>query len=502
MLTRLTAWWTGLSPRRRLGWLTAAIGLSVFAADLNCLPNQFVSDDIYLILHNRDLGAWSAVPRFFTDSLLAGAGVPDNRYRPVELLTHFLDVRLWGLDPWGHHLTNILIQTALACVVFRLLVTLVPVGAAAAAALIYCLHPFHTLVVPLISGRADPLVLLFICAALLAFRTRPGLSLTCTLLALGSKETAIVLPPLLLLYDWALGGPVSPRRHAPHWILLGAYVVARTTGLHFVDVARFMDPGDPLAAHYHVRLFTYLSTLPMGLALTVWPAGVHLYRDWPVALSPFEPLVLAGAGVLAGLIALAAVARRRGRRVTAAGLLWFIVATLPTSNLLALTYLRFADHAFLLPGLGLLMALAEQAVLAIRRAPALGRPIRLGATAAVSAFMVLTPAGNAVWRTALTAFGHIAALEPSYGRAQHNYAAALMERGAFEQAIPRFERAIALGYDNIKPRFMLARAYMTVGRDADAMEQLRHAIRLDPAWEPPRRLLELLEQRQSSRSLP
>src|SRR6185295_2205495 len=150
MMRPLKVWWTGQSSAARLRWLTMLVALVTVAAFANCLPNQFVWDDRQLILGNRYLTSLAYVPRFFTEHLLAGAGLAENRYRPVALLTHFADVQLWGYDPRGHHLTNILIHAAAAALVFRVLAMLIKSPSAAlAGALIYALHPVQTLVVPI-----------------------------------------------------------------------------------------------------------------------------------------------------------------------------------------------------------------------------------------------------------------------------------------------------------------------------------------------------------------
>ena len=484
----LDAWWSLQSKSGRLRWLAALVFAAVAAVFSEGLPNQFVWDDQQIVLQNRYLTSAKYVPRFFTENLAAGAGLAENRWRPVELLTHFADVRLWGYDPWGHHLTNILIHAAAAAAVFLLLATLVKQPAAVAAALIFSLHPLQTLVVPIVTGRADSLVLLFLCASLLAFRSRPGLSLLFAGLALGSKESGILVPPLLWLFDRARPRPAPFRRHLPFWGLLGLYVIARLTCLNFFDTLNSLDPNDPFARHVSIRLWTYLSTLPMALSLCVWPADVHLFRSWPVAASLADPRALAGAGVLSTVLALAFWAWRRRLWVIAAGLGWFLLATLPTSNLLAVTYLQFSDHWYILPALGLTIAAADAlARLSRRRMAAV--PIQCGLLVIVSALGAVTPAHIRIWRTPLTLFSAIAAREPASGRAQHNLGMALKEAGRIGDAIPRFERALALGYDDLKPHYQLALCYAAAGRDEDAIEQLRHACRLAPRWAVPWRLM-------------
>lgn len=476
-------------------WLTGAIVVAVAAVFSLSLSGQFVWDDLPLILQNRYLTSLAYVPRFFTEHLLAGAGLAENRYRPVELLTHFLDVQLWGYGPWGHHLTNVLIHAAAAAAVFRLLATLTPPLAAVAGAFIFSVHPLQTLVVSTVAGRADSLVLLFLCVSLLAFRSRPGLSLGAAVLALGSKESGILVPPLLLLYDRARPHPAPLRRHLSWWVLLGVYVIARLTFLNFYDTLNSLDPQDPFAQHFSVRLWTYLSTLPKALALCLWPFDVHLFRSWPIAETLTDPRTLCGAAVVIAIIGLAVLAWRRGWRATAAGLAWFLLATLPTSNLVAVTYLQFSDHWYILPGLGLTMAATDTLARLAQRSSGARFAVRVGLGIVLFGLAAVVPAYIRVWRTSLTLFSTIAEYEPASGRVEHNVGVALKDAGRCGEAIPAFERALALGYDNFKPHYQLALCYSALGRDHEAIQQLRHVIRLAPRWEEPRRLMSMWQQR-------
>ena len=181
--------------------------------------------------------------------------------------------------------------------------------------------------------------------------------------------------------------------------------------------------------------------------------------------------------------------------MTALGLAWFILATLPTSNLVAVTYLQFSDHWYILPGLGLTIALTDQLACLVRVRPGLRPLLQLSCAIVLAALAVVTPAQNRIWRTPLSLFGALAAFEPGSGRVQHNWAVALQEDGRIAEAIPVFERALALGYDDIKPHYQLALCYLATGRHEAAIKQLRDAARLAPRWAWPWQLMGRLQQR-------
>src|SRR5258708_4826969 len=95
--------------KRRVAW-AAALALVAFAVFSNTIDASFVWDDEQFIQRNVYLTSWTHVPALVTQNMVAGAGITSNLYRPLQALTHFLDVRLWGLRPHGHHFTNVMLH--------------------------------------------------------------------------------------------------------------------------------------------------------------------------------------------------------------------------------------------------------------------------------------------------------------------------------------------------------------------------------------------------------
>lgn len=465
--------------RRAAVWISLGLACAAFAVFSQALYFQFTTDDEFLILRNRWLASAGDLPQLLTGTVLGGAGIPDTRFRPVELLTHAVDVWVWGRDPFGHHLTSVLLHAAGSVLVFCLLAARFALLPSALAALVFALHPLHAMVVPPISGRADPLVLIWICAGLLLFRARPVWSLLCAALAMGSKETGVLFPALLALYDSLDGRPLPWRRHAPCWILGLAFGLWRLAAVHAAGPAAAADPA---LQDVGVRIFTYLSTLPQGLRVCLWPADVIHVREWPVHTSAAQPMVWGGALLLAGLCAASVAAWRRNLRPLACGLAWFLLSTLPTSNLAAPLYFTYADHWFILPGLGLVLIGAWAAARgwdgpAWQRAAVWAIGIGLAAAGAV-----ITPGRAEQWRDNAAYARRNLARAPDSGWRNYNMAAALVQRGQDEDAAPLFERSIALGLPEIKPRFQLGLLHLRAGRYAEAAAAFERVAALEPRW--------------------
>ena len=136
-----------------------------YAVFQNSLSNDFVFDDESVIIGNASIQNLSSIPKFFT----ADEGfhkVIDRYYRPIVSSTYALDYSIWGLDPYGFHLTNVIIHIISCLLLFKIfrvlfwrykyrnLISLL-------STLIFAVHPIHTEAVSWVSGRTDSLVTLF-----------------------------------------------------------------------------------------------------------------------------------------------------------------------------------------------------------------------------------------------------------------------------------------------------------------------------------------------------
>jgi tetratricopeptide (TPR) repeat protein len=447
-----------------------------FAVFSNTIDGSFVWDDEQFIERNVYLTSWTHVPALLTQNMVAGAGITSNLYRPFQALTHFMDVRLWGLRPQGHHLTNVLLHAFATGVFFWWLSGLVPLGTAGAVTALFACHPLQSEAVAYISGRGDTLAILFCCLALALSGSRLFLATFCAALAVLSKESLAMFPIFLLLHEHAAGRKFDWRRHAPFWLLSGLYVALRLSVLNFHNTLNFYGQSNVLTEHPLWRLQTYLTTLPKGLLLWLWPSDLHHERSWEVYASAFDARV--------ALSALAAVAWAgailwswRRRPVLAAGLAMFVAATLPTSNLVVIINALFYDHWFLLPGVGLALAVCQIPWLREGRALALAVAFGLAFIAAWQARVM-----NRVWHDPVALYSHILRYEPRDAKIHNNLAMALSDEGKMAEAIEHYRAAIALSDEYPQTHHNLGRAFEQQGRFEDAEAEYRRAIAMSPTF--------------------
>jgi hypothetical protein len=208
--------WSG-----RWRWLLPVV-LLAFLAHAETLGYWFVaSDTLPLIETSRatDLAGFAAL---FAQPLMAGSDFTATAlfYRPISTLSYAIDYAVWGLNPFGYHLTNVLlhmIAAALVAVCTARITRRRAVGALAGA--LFAVHPVGVEVVPVTARRQDTLLTIFLLAALILFirwyRATPpderlpwrwtshrGLvgALVAYALAIGAKETALVVPVLAIVW--------------------------------------------------------------------------------------------------------------------------------------------------------------------------------------------------------------------------------------------------------------------------------------------------------------
>ncbi|MEW6101747.1 MAG: tetratricopeptide repeat protein [Candidatus Omnitrophota bacterium] len=189
------------------------LGLLVYS---NSLKNGFVYDDELVIVENPFLNSLKNIKYFFTREYFPGSG--EFTYRPMLTLTYLLDYHFWKENPFGYHLTNVIIHVLNATLFYFFLLLLLPFlgkgkakhGIALLAGIFFVLHPVQTQAVNAVGFRDDPLFFLFFLLSFIFYlrAKKKGVklfylaSLFCYLLSLLSKESAVLLIFFILLTDF------------------------------------------------------------------------------------------------------------------------------------------------------------------------------------------------------------------------------------------------------------------------------------------------------------
>jgi len=313
----------------------------------------FTFDDLPLIVTNPYLREWR---HLFT---VLGAG------RAVRGFTFMLDYALWGLDPAGFHLTNILLHIAGVILFYLLLFQLfgqkrLPF----LAAFIFAYHPIHSEAVIGIAHRKELLAMSFLCLSYLSYLRWGqrswglGFSLIAYVLALLSKQVVLALPVLLLAQE--LIRPRTklsrPRRFLP--ILPYFFLPALAFLLQFQDFRLFgrFQLVDFAEARYFKILATSLQNFPVYLRLAFFP--MHLTVDYylPLVRSPWSLGPALGFVTLVSLVLLILLLLRR-KPILAFGLAWYLISLVPVLNLIPANAF-LAERYLYIPSAGICLFLA------------------------------------------------------------------------------------------------------------------------------------------------
>jgi tetratricopeptide (TPR) repeat protein len=491
---------------RRLVLHVALLVILTAIAYAGSLDGAFISDDTLAVAENPLLRSLDAknVRAIFTS-------FDDANYIPLKVLSLAVDQRLWGPEPAGYHVTNLLIHVANALLVYALVLRLgEPAGAALAVALLWSVHPVQVESVAWISERKNVLSTLFFLLAFLAylrFSARPRAATYALLVALFvaallSKINTIVLPAVMVAYEVAERFRLRARD-----LVAAVPLLAIGALLAWVNLAG--NPSHGAAFHggsLWVTLRTSASVVPRYLALIVWPWGTSFYHAVPLRASWFEPLVLVGTVLTLGL-ALAAVALPARRMRGGFWIAWFLLTLSPMLNLVPFPGLMH-DRYLYMPLVGPLV-LGAWAVRGLATpVPALARAVPAVATVAIAGCFALTLARVPAFASNLTTWADWAVREP-YLTADRPYRPAprvaelrilrdalarrpdsavlhnnlggiAFDEGRIDDAIRDLSRARILDPRDPAIALNLGRAYLHAGQPAAAARTLEDAVRLEP----------------------
>lgn len=472
-------------------WAWTLVLLLAATVYVDSLSYQFVWDDTTMVVRNPNLLGLRNLPRLLqADFTTLTSGAMEGEYfRPIMALSLALDATLWGSNPAPFHLTNILLHVLTTFLVSRLVLVL---GGgrdlAVLTAMIFAVHPVHVEAVAFVSARSDLLPTIAVLGCLLAYRRaqapgRQRVAWTLTaLLALGlallSKESTIVLPPLLMLTDllaFPLSSKLSDRptwrratlRSLPFWGVTLAFMAYRSTTLLHIGGDQ-LQPGNLWR-----RLPGSLEILARYLWLSLVPTHMQPFYSLrrPESLTDLWPSLglLTGGGLLALVIWW-----WRRAPLAAFGAAWFFIAVIPVLDLVPLSFreMGLADRYLYLPSVGvcLLFALGITQLMG-GETERVWRLHRVAGWTLVVLLLILYPWSllryAPVWRDNLTLYGRMEQVAPRSPNPSLNLGLTYFRANDLARATPHLERAVRLNPALQRPRAILALVYVLRGRSSD-----------------------------------
>ncbi|MBI5454463.1 MAG: tetratricopeptide repeat protein [Deltaproteobacteria bacterium] len=471
----------------------ALLGLLVAVSYYNALFTPFMWDDKTLVVSNTGLqGGWDSLLAAFSPRLW-GLRVDNEAfrsfYRPLHTVLSMIDYRIWGLNPFGFHLSNVLLHLFNTLLVFAFALKLSEERAASFfAAAIFAVHPVHTESVTFISARVDLLCALFLLLSfhLYAFHPEPGytrfgrgfgirdiLSMFLFLLALLSKEMAVTMPILLALYTWFFEKwGRRAVRVAPYFVILALYVVFRILGL------KAFAGQHGLKSDFLTVAFTASAAVLDYIRLLFFPYPLKAYYGifWQPSLSA---KVIAAFVLM--LVSLAAVLwyLNRDRKLHAFVILWTYISLLPVLNIGTLGEFSIAERYLYIPSIGFSI-LAGLFFSSLLRDKLVGRYAPYAFALLVVVLAAATISRNGVWKDDVTFYSAMVKGAPGSAIPHANLGHAYLRAGDIEGAISELGEASRLSGGNPVIHYELGALFIKTGRLNESVAELRAALEMKP----------------------
>jgi protein O-mannosyl-transferase len=465
-------------------WGVIFIVLAVFIAYWPALGGGFIWDDDAYVTNNPLLTAPDGLQRIWFSFY------HQSQYFPLTYTTLRFEYGLWGLNPLGYHIVNVLLHSANALLIWLVLRRLALPGAWLAAA-IFALHPVQVETVAWITELKNTESTFFYLLALLAWMKFAGtdswgfyaLTFLFYALALFSKTTACTLPAAMLLVLWLKREPVNRQR----WIQVVPFLAAGLAmGLLSIwwekNLGNYL-PRYNLSFSLLQRLLIATHAVWFYAGKLIWPVNLTFsYPRWDInTADPWQYLWAMGC---VGIAVLLWVYRRALGRGPVAAIVFFVAALSPLLGFIPLFtffYTFVADHYQYLACAGPVALLAGAAT-------HFSEKWRMDSSAKYAlAFVLLSVLGTLTWRQAgayqnpETLWRDTLAKNPDSWMAHTNLGRLLTAQGKLAEAETHYREALQLQPRDGDIPYNYGNMLVKAGRLDEAITQYRRALQLNPA---------------------
>jgi tetratricopeptide (TPR) repeat protein len=459
-------------------WQYFMLAVIPFFIYIKTVGFEFINlDDTAIIRANFDIIAhikniWIA---FKTDAFLSAHG---DYYRPMQTVSFMVDAMIGGERTWIYHLSNLIYHLFTVIALYNLLRLLnIKNLVAFSFALLFAIHPLLTSSVSWVPARGDVLIGLFSVLLFISFiryldtRSTGWLVLHALffLLAVFSKETAIIFPAVLLLYYFVVRAPKQPLKTLAPFMII--WIIPAALFLFLRSKVVIQTPPD-----FIFGIAPFLKNLPfIPIVVAKFFAPLNL-STMPL----FEPVfTFAGSCILIVLTIL--VIRYTAKKKTTAllGFAWFLLFLIPPmffklfySNFLV----EYYEHRTYLPVVGLIIMLAYILNDYITTTSS-KNPVWIVA-AAIIIFIPFASAHSDDFKNSITFFGRAADLGNPGAATKRGEE--YMRIRDYDHAKTDFENAVDLSEGQYPLAFYNRGLLKSVGKDhASAEEDMTKAISLD-----------------------
>ena len=457
----------------------------------------FIWDDDDYIVENRSIQTWEGLPRIWLDPKAT------PQYYPLVHTTFWVEHQLWGLNPTGYHIVNVLLHAASTVVLWRVLATLQVPGAWIAAA-VFGVHPVHVESVAWVTERKNVLSGLCYLSALnsilplLSHETPPvtwrnclGRYLIATLFFVGallSKSVTCSLPAAYLLIAYWKNGRVTKRDTAlmMPWFVLGFSAAMQTAWLERTHVGA---SGSIFSWTFLERCWIAGNALWFYLGKLIWPKPlIFFYPRWAIDTHNATGWVAPICAVLLP-IGLWLARGRIGRGPLVASLFFggTLLPALGFVNLYPMRYSFVADHFQYLASLGPIVLFVGGGMSIISRSSRHRWWASLASGLLLLPLCLTTYHQQAIYRDVESLWSDVLIHNPTSFAAHFHLGKVRTAQGRHADASEHFRESLRLQSDDSDSHITLTLLGNSLARQGEFNEAeacLNEALRRHPAdWE-------------------
>ena len=433
-----------------------------------------------------------------------------SNWHPLTWLSHMLDCQLYGLNPKGHHLTNVFFHLANTLLLFLILKwmtgTLWRSGFVAA---LFALHPVHVESVAWVAERKDVLSTLFWMLTLwayLGYVKRPGvkrylLILVPFALGLMAKSMLVTLPFVMLLLDcWPLERLKGEQSRSSHSATSQPSTNAKKPKTYVFRLLVEKIPLFALAATSSVVTFIVqrsggalgtLETFPFTtrianslvsyvsyIAKMIWPQNLAVFYPHPGQNLPMWHA--AAAGLLLVIISTWVIRAGRRQPYLPVGWFWYVGTLVPVIGLVQVGAQAMADRYTYVPLIGLFIMVAWGVPHALRNYRYAQSSLAFAATSLLVGLMVCTWLQIKYWENGITLFEHTLQVTSNNSQIHNNLGNVLTKKGRLQEAILHYTKALEINPNYAAAHSNLGVALADQGRFGEAIKHYSAALLLNP----------------------
>lgn len=460
--------------------LLAMVGIFIYSGSLE---GDFIWDDDVFVKQNRYIEHWSYLPKIFSGPVgsgfkLSGQKIEGYFYRPLQEVSYLFDYSLWGLQQGGYHCTNVVLHILVSAALFWFVCIIFgDYLIAALTSSFFLVHPVHTEAVCYISGRGDPLALLFMLISFICYikhnQTRGVIFLLASVvsfwLALLSKENSVILPVLLLLYHYTFKRKVRYAAFASIVVTFLVFWGLRLSVLHEVLPRVAVFDG------FFGRIPGFFVAFAFYLKLLILPFHLHMEYGKPLfAFSDYRVI----AGMLCMSLVLLLAFRKGGRsQLLFFSIGWFFISLLPVSNLYPIAFFM-AEHNLYFPSIGFFLLVAGAVRFVCQRFSA-RLLIKIIVLSVIIFYASVTVRQNNYWNNAVNFYTRTLSYAPRSKRVLLFLAKEYYSRGQFAGAIDVYKRALAINAQDKTIYYDLGFVLTAADRYDEARQAFANALSID-----------------------